>query len=182
MEFRIRTCQNRSGGSPDQRSIRQQAIVVVTAKVREEQARRLVPIVGARRAAGMKRSSGRRTKEDCLLLRASAFSVKTVAFLFRLRICFRRKNCWVKGMPSRRCAIRRRHFPRQTSPQKLSLLTPKKLASGNKTTGRFNVKATGYLFGTKQGLSCPLATDGAVTKKILQKDKRFRCFIIQICP
>ena len=75
MEFRIiRTCQNRSGRWPIQRSIRQQAIVVVTAEVREEQARRLVPIVGARRAAGMKRSSGRRTKEDCLLLRACAFS------------------------------------------------------------------------------------------------------------
>ena len=152
MEFRIRTCQNLSGGSPDQRSIRQQAIVVVTAKVREEQARRLVPIVGTRRAAGVKRSSGRRTKEDCLLLRASAFSVKTVAFLFRLRICFRRKNCWVKGMPSRRCAIRRRHFPRQTLPQKLSLLTQKSLhqATDNKD-----------------------GSDGAVTKKILQKDRDF---------
>ena len=97
MEFRIiRTCQNRSGRWPIQRSIRQQAIVVVTAEVREEQARRLVPIVEARKAVGMERSFGRRTKEDCLLLRASAFSVKAVAFFFPLRICFRRKNCWVK--------------------------------------------------------------------------------------
>jgi len=55
-------------------------------------------------------------------------------------------------MSSRRCAIRRRHFPRQTLPQKLSLLTQKSLhqATDNKD-----------------------GSDGAVTKKILQKDRDF---------
>jgi hypothetical protein len=58
----------------------------------------------------------------------------------------------------------------QTSPfspanlaSKAELVNTTKLASSNKPTGWFNVQFH------------PLATDGAVTKKILQKDERFGC-------